>query len=182
MCLFLRSTFGKFSGSILTKIRGFFNKLLTWARIWFPFNRRSFRYHTNTSLFMSLFMCRSKVSTWLLIHLTTPTFRLSSAHFYIPLHTNFGVPHLIMAHLFTMLVWSYHWWSSAHVWHTPKFLVDPLEGPSMRQCGRSWNLEHDPTSSTRGGERGVLEVPGKTRKNWQASLTHTSLHKTLMKW
>ncbi len=47
----------------------------------------------------------------------------------------------------------------------PKFLVDPLEGPSMRQCGRSWNLEHDSTSSTRGGERGVLEVPGKTRKN-----------------
>jgi hypothetical protein len=31
-------------------------------------------------------------------------------------------------------------------WHcrAPKFLVDPLEGPSMRQCGRSWNLEHDP--------------------------------------
>ncbi len=27
--------------------------------------------------------------------------------------------------------------------HAPKFLVDPLEGPSMRQCGRSWNLEHD---------------------------------------
>jgi hypothetical protein len=26
----------------------------------------------------------------------------------------------------------------------PKSLVDPLEGPSMRQCGRSWNLEHDP--------------------------------------
>ncbi len=26
----------------------------------------------------------------------------------------------------------------------PKFLVDSLEGPSMRQCGRSWNLEHDP--------------------------------------
>jgi hypothetical protein len=26
----------------------------------------------------------------------------------------------------------------------PKFLVDPLEGPSMRQCGRSWNLKHDP--------------------------------------
>jgi hypothetical protein len=26
----------------------------------------------------------------------------------------------------------------------PKFLVDPLEGPSLRQCGRSWNLEHDP--------------------------------------
>ncbi len=26
----------------------------------------------------------------------------------------------------------------------PKFLVDPLEGPSMRQCGSSWNLGHDP--------------------------------------
>ncbi len=26
----------------------------------------------------------------------------------------------------------------------PKFLVDPLKGPSMRQCGRNWNLEHDP--------------------------------------
>jgi hypothetical protein len=30
------------------------------------------------------------------------------------------------------------------VCRAPKFLVDPLEGPSMRQCGRSWNLEHDP--------------------------------------
>ncbi len=26
----------------------------------------------------------------------------------------------------------------------PKFLVDPLEGPSMRQCGSGWNLGHDP--------------------------------------
>jgi len=31
-----------------------------------------------------------------------------------------------------------------NVWRTPKFLVDPLEGPSMWQCGRSWNLEHAP--------------------------------------
>jgi hypothetical protein len=30
------------------------------------------------------------------------------------------------------------------VCRAPKFLVDPLDGPSMRQCGRSWNLEHDP--------------------------------------
>ncbi len=27
---------------------------------------------------------------------------------------------------------------------TPKFLVDPLEGPSMRQCESGWNLGHDP--------------------------------------
>jgi hypothetical protein len=26
----------------------------------------------------------------------------------------------------------------------PKFLVDPLKGPSMRQCGSGWNLGHDP--------------------------------------
>jgi len=26
----------------------------------------------------------------------------------------------------------------------PKFLMDPLEGPSMRQCGSGWNLGHDP--------------------------------------
>jgi hypothetical protein len=30
------------------------------------------------------------------------------------------------------------------VYRAPKFLVDPLEGPSLQQCGRSWNLEHDP--------------------------------------
>jgi hypothetical protein len=26
----------------------------------------------------------------------------------------------------------------------PKFLVDPLKGLGIWQCGRSWNLEHDP--------------------------------------
>jgi hypothetical protein len=26
----------------------------------------------------------------------------------------------------------------------PKFLVDPLEGLSMRRCGSGWNLGHDP--------------------------------------
>jgi hypothetical protein len=29
-----------------------------------------------------------------------------------------------------------------------------------------------------GGKRGVLEVPGKTRKSGQALLTHTGLHET----
>jgi hypothetical protein len=31
-------------------------------------------------------------------------------------------------------------------WRAPKFLVDPLEGPSMRQCGSNWNLEPLPSS------------------------------------
>jgi hypothetical protein len=31
-----------------------------------------------------------------------------------------------------------------HNCRAPKFLVDPLEGPSMRQCESGWNLGHDP--------------------------------------
>jgi hypothetical protein len=42
----------------------------------------------------------------------------------------------------------------------PSSLADPLEGLTMWKCGRSWNLKLFPTSSTKGGERGVLEVPG----------------------
>jgi hypothetical protein len=33
-----------------------------------------------------------------------------------------------------------------------------------------------------GGKRGVLEVPGKTRKSGQALLTHTGLHENHTKW
>jgi hypothetical protein len=29
-------------------------------------------------------------------------------------------------------------------YRAPKFLVDPLEGLGIWQCGRSWNSEHDP--------------------------------------
>jgi hypothetical protein len=39
-------------------------------------------------------------------------------------------------------------------------LLNPLEGPTMWKCGKSWDLEALLTSSTKGGERGVLEVPG----------------------
>jgi len=42
----------------------------------------------------------------------------------------------------------------------PSSLVDPLEGLTMWKCERSWNLKPLPTSSTKGGERGVLEVSG----------------------
>jgi hypothetical protein len=37
-------------------------------------------------------------------------------------------------------------------------LLDPFEGPSVLKCGRSWNLGPLPTSSTKGGERGLLEI------------------------
>jgi hypothetical protein len=60
--------------------------------------------------------------------------------------------------------------------HAPKFLVDPLEGPSMRNAEGVGTWGTIPTSSTRGGERGVLEVSGKTRTNWQAySLTQACM-------
>jgi hypothetical protein len=42
----------------------------------------------------------------------------------------------------------------------PSSLVDPLEGLTIWRCGRSWNLEPLPTSSIKGGKRGMLEVPG----------------------
>jgi hypothetical protein len=99
MWLFLCSTFWKPSGLILTPIVGFFSGLLTWARICFPFNICFFKYHVNMSLLMSLFMCKSKVGTWLLVHFTTPTFRLSSAHFSTTLCTHFDLPHFRMVHL-----------------------------------------------------------------------------------
>jgi hypothetical protein len=46
------------------------------------------------------------------------------------------------------IMWGFYCWVRVanhikqHVyWYVPKFLVDSLEGLSMRQCGRSWNLE-----------------------------------------
>jgi hypothetical protein len=42
----------------------------------------------------------------------------------------------------------------------PSSLIDSLEGLTMWKCRRSWNLESLPTSNTKRGERGVLEVPG----------------------
>ncbi len=46
------------------------------------------------------------------------------------------------------------------VWRTPKFLVRPTWGSKcveLRKIG-TWGLH--PTSSTKGGKRGVLEIPG----------------------
>jgi hypothetical protein len=145
MCLFLCSTFWKPSGSILTEIVGFFNELFTWGRIYFPFKKCSFRYHANMSLLISLFMCRSKVGTWLLVCLTTLAFRLSSAHFFTTLRTHFGLQHPIMAHLFTVLVWSYHWWfryafASVPMWEWTFNNPRHISGYYCNYCFRKWNI------------------------------------------
>jgi hypothetical protein len=42
----------------------------------------------------------------------------------------------------------------------PSSLLDPLEGPSMLNCGKLELEGPHPTSSTKGGKRGVLKVPG----------------------
>ncbi len=48
----------------------------------------------------SLCSCASpRACAWLLVHPTTPTFRLSSTHFLTTLHTHLGLPHPIVAHL-----------------------------------------------------------------------------------
>jgi hypothetical protein len=72
-----------------------FGKSSTQVRICFVSNKRSFGYHANTPSFM----CGPRASVWLLVCLTTPTFRLSLAHFLITLHTYFGFPHPIVTHL-----------------------------------------------------------------------------------
>jgi hypothetical protein len=53
-------------------------------------------------------------------------------HNEISFHVNF-----VVVHLHALL-------KDRLLCRAPKFLVDPLEGPSMRQCGSGWNLGHDP--------------------------------------
>jgi hypothetical protein len=50
--------------------------------------------------------------------------------------------------------------SSDTTWRAPKFLVEPTWGSNYVECEKGWNLEPLPTSSIRGGERGMLEVSG----------------------
>jgi len=40
------------------------------------------------------------MNVWLLTHLITLAFSLSLAHFFSMLRTHFGLPHLIVAHVF----------------------------------------------------------------------------------
>jgi hypothetical protein len=56
-----------------------------------------------------------------------------------------------------------------------KFLVDPKYAAMRKrlELGARSRLP-----ALEGGKRGVLEVPGKTRKSGQALLTHTGLHET----
>jgi hypothetical protein len=41
-----------------------------------------------------------------------------------------------------------------------KFFVRPKKGQTMLKSENSWNLVPLPISNTKGGERGVLKVPG----------------------
>jgi hypothetical protein len=45
----------------------------------------------------------------------------------------------ICRHLFVSTPYNYDYANC----RAPKFLVDPLEGPSMQQCGSGWNSGHD---------------------------------------
>jgi hypothetical protein len=105
-CPFSCPTLWEPNGSILPLVVGFFSELLTEAGVYFPFNRRSFRYHVITSSFM----CRSK-GRCLVINLSYHT---SFSSFISSLFYNTTYPYWLATSYsytpFTVLVWSYHWW------------------------------------------------------------------------
>jgi hypothetical protein len=104
-CPFLGPTLWKPSGLVILLVVGFFGRSPTWARVCFSYNKRSFRYHANTSPFICKY--RGKC---LVINL--------SYHTYIPFIPN-PLPYNTMypsrlatsysCPSFTMLMWSYYW-------------------------------------------------------------------------
>jgi hypothetical protein len=64
--------------------------------------------------------------TWLLTHLNTPTFRLSSVHFFTTLRIHLDLAHLIIAH--------FSWCQCGHtIDDTPlNSLIDSIESPNVK--------------------------------------------------
>ncbi len=60
-------------------------------------------------------------------------------------------------------LWNYPTYSL--LWRALKFLIRPRKGPTMLKSVSSWNLVLFPTSSTKGGERGVLKAPGLDKRD-----------------
>jgi hypothetical protein len=68
-------------------------------------------------------------------------------------------------------------------WRVPK-LLDKLKRESkVETSGKVRSSGHVPWfSALWRGRKGMVELCDGTRKNWQASITHTDLHKTNTKW
>ncbi len=105
-CLLSCPTFWKLSGLILPLVV-VFGESPTWARVYFSFNKHSFKYHANTFPFM----CMSKGRRFIInlfYHICIsfiPSLLLYNTMYLSWLATSYSCPS------FTMLMWSYHWWS-----------------------------------------------------------------------
>jgi hypothetical protein len=50
------------------------------------------------------------IGVWLLVSFSISLFHLFSTYFLITIRIHIGISYPTFAHLFMMLVWSYHWW------------------------------------------------------------------------
>jgi hypothetical protein len=94
-CSFTCFAFQKYNSVILSSNAILFDGPITWARIYFVYNRCSFECHAP----MSLLLCKSSNRAWLLVCLSTLSLCLSSTHFLTTLCISLGIPHPIIPHL-----------------------------------------------------------------------------------
>ncbi len=139
-CPLSSPTLWELNGSILSPIVGFFNGSLTQVRVYFTFNRRSFKYYVN----MFPLICGSKDKHLVIsfsYHTSISfTINLLSYNTMYPswLVTSYSCPP------FTMSMWSYHWqfrypfalmsmqdWMYSSPWHTL--------GYCCNYCVGKWN-------------------------------------------
>jgi hypothetical protein len=80
--------------------------LLTWTKVCFPSNRRSFGYHTSTYLLM--YKSRGRHLVINLSYHTNISFSINSLSYNIMYLSWFNTSHNFPS--FIMLVWSYFWW------------------------------------------------------------------------
>jgi hypothetical protein len=103
-CSFLGPTFGKLNGLVLSLGISFFSRLFTQIGVCLLL----IYILKNIVQPHHFYSCVGpRVSVWLLIHPTTPTFCLSSTHFFTALCTHINLPHPISCPPFAVLVWSY---------------------------------------------------------------------------
>jgi hypothetical protein len=102
-----RSHLMKANDSMLSSIAGFFSWSPTWTKVCFNFSKRSLKYHVSTFLLVCGFKGRC-----LVINLSYHTYILFifNPFFYITSYMSWLATSYDCSS-FTMLMWSYHWWS-----------------------------------------------------------------------
>jgi hypothetical protein len=114
----------KSCGTIVSSLTSFFNKPLTRTKVCHTFNRCSFKRHASAIM-----------KAWLLTCPITPTFYLSSSHFFTTLHTNLGFSTSYSCTFFTLSIRTYYclfeyplvlvpirkWWAHYNPWYSSKY-------------------------------------------------------------